>query len=713
MGLRRSQSAIVGALIIAIVMFASLATALYLMNQYGVYSRLSSERSQVLSEAAELQKTANVYWYSSPTPNGTNVTITLSSGYPYAYEVTGIVLRLSNGTLLSYGPGAYPGFLSVVTASGSQYWLPASSPAGGSVTITLSFRQPVQVQAVSLVLQSGDAVAAVAASSYSYLLAGSGSINVNPYNQSSLSPLIGTLIGADKIAVVGASRKIAVPVVYKILNLTPIILYNPTNLPTPAGLTVNLTINLNNAMVKKYSTTYSVNGVNVPLANVLFAYWTGTQWDPLYGWIESFNSSAATVWVRLDRQILPYNNLTIYMLFVNDTTLGTTSWGVNSYYTQDLSLDNIGYVMQGGVLYQVYIDANGSLYNSGGGKSGGVGKGGGGGKSGGVGEGGGGGKSGGVGEGGGGGKSGGVGETLSQYCTKLWNSSSKSNYLMVGLTYSGLGGFLYNLPLYGVSRAFTSSNGTCVFAYNNATESGSPLYYYYSPTNPTLSFNNTYTCKGTYGGLFLPYGEPQLATPANEPVLARSNKSGSLVSGYDVLFNYGQGSIGGNPWPYGLSSAQVNQTWLVKGLGWVQLSSTNVNLSVTTDDGTMVLLGTSPGGGNFTNWLGAYTRSSAILPIWIEDYPNDPSYTGPVTFEAPLGSLVNKAGDYRVVIEYFQDIGSETYFAVFVPNPSMAANLMWYAPVFPPGGSYPYAFAPLAPGLLLGPPAPVQGWIVG
>jgi len=80
------------------------------------------------------------------------------------------VLRFSNGTLKSYGPGAYPGFLSVVTASGSQYWLPASSPAGGSVTITLSFRQPVQVQAASLVLQSGDAVAAVAASPYSYYL---------------------------------------------------------------------------------------------------------------------------------------------------------------------------------------------------------------------------------------------------------------------------------------------------------------------------------------------------------------------------------------------------------------------------------------------------------------------------------------------------------------------------------------------------------------
>ncbi|MFP3214875.1 MAG: hypothetical protein RXR18_06735, partial [Nitrososphaeria archaeon] len=341
MGLRRSQSAIVGALIIAIVMFASLATALYLMNQYSAYSRLSTERSQVLSEAAELQRAANAYWYSSPTPNGTDVTITLSSGYPYAYEVTGIVLGLSNGRLLSYGPGAYPGFLSVTTASGSQYWLPASSPAGGRVIITLSFRQPVQVQAVSLVLQSGDAVAAVAASPYSYYLlaqqqggsSAGGSGNVNHSNQSSPLP---------PITVVGPNQK----VVYKILNLTPIVLYNPTSQPTPDDLTINLTINLNNAMVKKYSTTYSVNGVNVPLANVLFAYRTGTQWDPLNGWIESFNSSAATVWVRLDRQILPYNNLTIYMLFVNGTTLGTTSWGVNSYYTQNLSLDNIGYVMQ-------------------------------------------------------------------------------------------------------------------------------------------------------------------------------------------------------------------------------------------------------------------------------------------------------------------------------------------------------------------------------
>ncbi len=705
MGLRRSQSAIVGALIIAIVMFASLATALYLMNQYSAYSRLSSERSQVLSEAAELQRTANVYWYSSPTPNGTNVTITLSSGYPYAYEVTGIVLRFSNGTLKSYGPGPYPGFLSVVTASGSQYWLPASSPAGGSVTITLSFRHPVQVQAVSLVLQSGDAVAAVAASSYNYYLlaqqqggsSASGSINVNPYNQSSLSPLIGTLIGTYKIVLVRPSQKIAVPTPpYKILNLTPIILYNPTSLPTPAGLTVNLTINLNNAMVKKYSTTYSVNGVNVPLANVLFAYWTGTQWDPLYGWIESFNSSAATVWVRLDRQILPYNNLTIFMLFVNGTTLGTTSWGVNSYYTQNLSLDNIGYVMQSGVLYQVYVDENGTLFDSVvvnvykhnwwgttwlGTTSGGY--------------------------------------VLADYCSDNYQGT------MVGFSYGGLAGFLYSLPLYDVISNFSASYGYCV-VYNGPLHELQEPMLYYSPQNPSIMYYNN-SAEEVYNGFsaatgvsvqpvlpvlangtFISYGEPSVAVPSDEPVYDWQNY---LIEGYNVIFNYQNEFIGGQPWPYGLYEAQHEISWLVKGVGWAQVINPNVTIATTTDDGTLILLKNSPGGGSFTSWLGSSWRKYELLPVWATDYYD--SWSSPVTFEAPLNSILTGIGDYRVEVLYYQDIGTDTYFAVFVPSSSMAPYLIWYAPVFPPGGSYPYAFAPLAPGLLLGPPAPVQGWIVG
>ncbi|MFP3219208.1 MAG: hypothetical protein RXQ66_00940, partial [Acidilobus sp.] len=605
----------------------------------------------------------------------------------------------SNGTLKSYGPGAYPGFLSVVTASGSQYWLPASSPAGGSVTITLSFRQPVQVQAVSLVLQSGDAVAAVAASPYSYLLAqqqggssASGSINVNPYNQSSLLPLIGTPISADKIAVVGPSRKIAVPTVYKILNLTPIILYNPTNLPTPAGLTINLTINLNSNIVKKYSTTYSVNGINVPLANVLFAYWTGTQWDPLNGWIESFNSSAATVWVRLDRQILPYNNLTIYMLFVNvvnDTTLGTTSWGVNSYYTQDLSLDNIGYVMQSGVLYQVYVDENGTLSDSvvvneyywWGGTSTTSG-----------------------------------GHVLAHYCSDYYQGT------MVGFSYGGLAGFLYSLPLYDVTSNFSASYGYCV-VYNGPSQE--PMLYY-SPQNPSIMYYNN-SAEEVYNGFsaatgvivqpvlpvlangtFISYGEPSVAVPSDEPVYDWQNY---LIEGYDVIFNYQNEFIGGQPWPYGLYEAQHEISWLVKGVGWAQVINPNVTIATTTDDGTLILLKNSTGGGSFTSWLGSSWRKYELLPVWATDY--DDYWNSPVTFEAPLNSILTRIGDYRVEVLYYQDIGTDTYFAVFVPSSSMAPYLIWYAPVFPPGGSYPYAFAPLAPGLLLGPPAPVQGWIVG
>jgi hypothetical protein len=518
-----------------------------------------------------------------------------------------------------------------------------------------------------VILRSGDAVTAVPVTVY---LPPGTSRGVSVNNETSVMELIETKVITNLVLIVSPSKKIAIPKAYTVMNLTPIVLYNPTGDPTPTGLTVNFTINLSSGIVKRNAISAKDGTGVVPLANVLFAIWNGTGWDPLDGWIEFYNSTAAEVWVKLDRSIEPYGNQTIFMLFLNGSALGTINWGVNSYYTKNLSTDNIGYVMQEGILYQVYADANGSLYNSGGG----------------------------------------VGKSLSQQCTNLWNKG-KSYYLMVGLTYGGLGKFLYGLPLYGVSTNFTSNYGTCVFAFKNVTESGSSLYYYYSPTNPTLTFYNEST--GTYGGFFLPYGEPQMATPVDEPVFASTLSAGSLVSGYDVLFDYEQGFVGGSPWPYGLYSAQANLTWLVKGLGWAQLSSANINLSVTTDDGTMVLVGTSPGGGVFTNWLGAYMKSTAILPIWAEDYPSSPSYADPATFEAPLSSLLSTTGDYRVVIEYFQDDSRNSYLAVFLPGSSMAANLTWYAPVFPPGGSYPYAFAPLAPSLLLGPQAPVQGWIVG
>jgi len=655
---------------------ASIAALIYVMDQYRLRAQYAAEREQDLQMAQELQQTTSAYLVYF---NGTYIEVRLQSQFPYSYEVVGLSIRLANGSPLvvtGSGPSAN---VTVVGPYGIIYGLPASAGPAQQLMVIVKLTQGLVVSQANMavILRSGDAVTAVPVTVY--LPPGtSRGVSVNVNNETSVMELIETKVITNLVLIVSPSKRIAIPKAYTVMNLTPIVLYNPTGDPTPTGLTVNFTINLSSGIVKRNAISAKDGTGVVPLANVLFAIWNGTGWDPLDGWIEFYNSTAAEVWVKLDRSIEPYGNQTIFMLFLNGSTLGTINWGVNSYYTKNLSTDNIGYVMQEGILYQVYADANGSLYNSGGG----------------------------------------VGEPLSQYCNNQYQSNYWwDNYLMVGFTYSGLGGFLYNLPLYGVSGAFASSNGACVFAYNNATNSGSPLYYYYSPTNPTLTFNNAQT--GTYGGLFLPYGEPQLATPANEPVLASTLSGASLVSGYDVLFNYEQGFVGGSPWPYGLYSAQGSLTWLVKGLGWIQLSSTNVNLSVTTDDGTMVLLGTSPGGGNFTNWLGAYTRSSAILPIWTDDmwagnyYSNNLEIANPVTFEAPLSSLVNKAGDYRVVIEYFQDIGADTYFAVFVPNPSMAANLTWYAPVFPPGGSYPYAFAPLAPSLLLGPHAPVQGWIVG
>ncbi len=650
-------------------MLASIAALIYVMDQYRLRAQYAAEREQDLQMAQELQQTTSAYLVYF---NGTYIEVRLQSQFPYSYEVVGLSIRLANGSPLvvtGSGPSAN---VTVVGPYGIIYGLPASAGPAQQLMVIVKLTQGLVVSQANMavILRSGDAVTAVPVTVY---LPPGTSRGVSVNNETSVMELIETKVITNLVLIVSPSKKIAIPKAYTVMNLTPIVLYNPTGDPTPTGLTVNFTINLSSGIVKRNAISAKDGTGVVPLANVLFAIWNGTGWDPLDGWIEFYNSTAAEVWVKLDRSIEPYGNQTIFMLFLNGSTLGTINWGVNSYYTKNLSTDNIGYVMQGGVLYQVYIDANGSLYNSGGGV---------------------------------------VGKALPSSCNALWNSNK---YELVGLAYNGLGRFLYNLPLYGVSGAFTNNTITCVLVYKSATASGSKLYYYYSPTNPTLSFNNTYTCKGTYGGLFLPYGEPQLATPANEPVLAStlSLLQPVLVSGYDVLFNYGQGFIGGNPWPYGLSSAQVNLTWLVKGLGWIQLSSTNVNLSVTTDDGTMVLLGTSPGGGNFTNWLGAYTRSKAILPIWAEDYPNSPSYANPVTFEAPLSSLVNKAGDYRVVIEYFQDDSRNSYLAVFLPGSSMAANLTWYAPVFPPGGSYPYAFAPLAPSLLLGPHAPVQGWIVG
>jgi hypothetical protein len=529
-----------------------------------------------------------------------------------------------------------------------------------------------------VILRSGDAVTAVPVTVY--LQPGtSRGVSVNVNNETSVMELIKTKVITNLVLIVSPSMKIAIPKAYTVVNLTPIVLYNPTGDPTPTGLTVNFTINLSSGIVKRNAISAKDGTGVVPLANVLFAIWNGTGWDPLDGWIEFYNSTAAEVWVKLDRSIEPYGNQTIFMLFLNGSALGTINWGVNSYYTKNLSTDNIGYVMQSGVLYQVYVDENGTLFDSvvvneyswRGTKT----------------------------------TSGGY--VLADYCSDYYQGT------MVGFSYGGLAGFLYSLPLYDVTSNFSASYGYCV-VYNGPSQE--PMLYY-SPQNPSIMYYNN-SAEEVYNGFsaapvlangtFISYGEPLVAVPSDEPVYDWQNY---LIEGYDVIFNYQNEFIGGQPWPYGLYEAQHEISWLVKGVGWAQVINPNVTIATTTDDGTLILLKNSAGGGSFTSWLGSSWTKYELLPVWATDYYD--YWNSPVTFEAPLNSTLTGIGDYRVEVLYYQDIGTDTYFAVFVPSSSMAPYLIWYAPVFPPGGSYPYAFAPLAPGLLLGPPAPVQGWIVG
>ncbi|MGC9071355.1 MAG: hypothetical protein ACP5HK_01460, partial [Acidilobus sp.] len=162
---RRSQSAIVGALIVALVMFAGLVTALYIMNEYGSYARLSYEKSAILSEASELQRSSYAWYSYSYSPvNGTvqGIVIGVYSGFPYSYEVTAITIVLSNGQVIMIGPGLHPGLIEVTTYYGTQDWLPAAASAGGNVSIVVNLGQ-VNVQSVSIVLQSGLALTSIPA----------------------------------------------------------------------------------------------------------------------------------------------------------------------------------------------------------------------------------------------------------------------------------------------------------------------------------------------------------------------------------------------------------------------------------------------------------------------------------------------------------------------------------------------------------------------
>lgn len=649
---------------------ASIAAMIYVMEQYRLRTSYAVERSQYLQLSQELQEDVKAYLVYF---NGTYVELKLYSQFPYSYQVDGLSLRLVNGSPLLVSSSGGLANVTVIGPYGIIYGLPASAGPAQWLTIIVKLNSRLEATQRNMVilLQSGDSMAAISVTSY---VTPATQVSVNPYNSTSVQQLIGTKVVSTLISVVSPSEKIAIPKVYTIVNLTPIILYNPTGEATPKDLTVNFTINLNSEIVKYSSISVRDGSGLVPLANVLFAIWNGTGWDPLNGWIELYNSTEAEVWVRLDRQILPYSNLTIYMLFLNGSTLGTVNWGVNSYYTQNLSTDNIAYVMQEGLLYQIYVDENGTLYGSGGG----------------------------------------IGAAVSHYC----NSRYGYAYSMVGFSYVGLAHFIYSLPLFNAIGTFASNYSYCVLYSGSLSQS----LLYYSPTNATITFVKVSNARAersyefglfttdVINGTFISYGEPSVSIPANEPVY---DWQGYIMEGYDVEFNFQDGFEGGQPWPYGLYESQQQISWLVKSVGWADVRGPGLTVATTTDDGTAIVIRNTPGGGPFTDWLGSWPGvGSVLLPVWATDY-GWTDWQSPVTFEAPLNATVSSMGDYRVVVLYYQDIGTDTYFAVFVPSISMSSNIAWYSPVFPSGGSYPYVRAPLAPNLLLGPQSVVQGWIVG
>ncbi|MGC9112279.1 hypothetical protein, partial [Acidilobus sp.] len=421
---------------------ASIAAMIYMMEQYRLRTSYAVERSQYLQLSQGLQEDSRAYLVYF---NGTYIELKLYSQFPYSYQVDGLSLRLVNGSPLLVSSSGGLANVTVIGPYGIIYGLPASAGPAQWLTIIVKLNSKLEVTQRNMVvlLQSGEAMAAIPVTPYA---APAAQVSVNPYNSTSVQQLIGTKVVSTLISVASPSKRIAIPKVYTIVNLTPIVLYNPTGEATPKDLTVNFTIDLNSEIVKHSSISVRDGSGLVPLANVLFAIWNGTGWDPLNGWIEFYNSTEAEVWVRLDRQILPYNNLTIYMLFLNGSTLGTVNWGVNSYYTQNLSTDNIAYVMQEGLLYQIYVDENGTLYGSGGGKGGAV----------------------------------SIGDAVSHYCSSRYGHA----YSMVGFSYVGLARFIYNLPLFNTVGTFASNYSYCVL-YNGSL---SQSLLYYSLTNPTITF---------------------------------------------------------------------------------------------------------------------------------------------------------------------------------------------------------------------------------
>ncbi len=704
---KRSQSAIVGAVIIALVMFASLLTAIYVMNEYGSYAKLSYQKSTVLTEASELQRSTYAWFSYSYSPNGTlnGIVIAVSSGFPYSYEISAVVVVLTNGQALLLGPGPHPGIMEAFTEYGSQDWLPAAAPAGGSVSIVVYVKQ--YVQAVSLVVQSGYAMTSIPAV-YSLVA------------ESYYSPPTSNSSATTQSAYVPPSNFVGTTLLgRKIVCQANITLYNPGPLPL-TDLTLNLTVNMTNKLISTCGETsyISYTGKYVPLSNMIFAYRRPKGLMPMYTWIESYNSSLADVWVRIPSSlvILSGSYQTIYLLFLNASLLGTGYLGINSYYTGFPFFDNIGNVMERGLLVQVYRDYSNppslfvnsqalqgllaSLYSGGNGKGG---------------------------------------------------SSSGCSYIYP----KGLYGWIYSLPMSGVTETFSTNYLGCSGTSTVGLPSGISVSGYFSS---------------------------QLQSPINSGFL-----NGGLVLwgsgwayGANILFNWSSVPTGQTSWPGNVSA--VYGDFAMKAIGWFAVersptSSANY-LMISADDYAAILM--SPSSvpwitTTYTSWIPSYPPSAlqvtySNLSAWgskiykgssrggsstgysIVDLTGYPDSYGllPYTIGISLTSL-NLAGpgglgDYRTVVVYaqanptggsgFSPHDDDTYLAVFLyhgsgsgsPQPSTMAfpspEMYWYSPIYPQDGIMPLLYCSVPDLLVLqgqplvsSPPAPTPsvpgyGWIV-
>lgn len=690
---RRSQSAIVGAVIIALVMFASLLTALYIMNQYGSYARLSYEKSTILTEASELQRSTYAWYSYSYSPNGTldEIVIAVSSGYPYSYEVSAVVIALPNGQTIILGPGAHPGVMEVYTAYGAQDWLPASAPAGGNLSIVVYIGQ--FVQAVSVVVQSGYAVTSVPAVYSLVAEAYYSPLNTNATSVTYYEPprnvVNMTLLGR------------------RIICQANITLYNPGPLPV-TDFTLNLTLNLSNTLIKTCAQTEYINFTRTyaPLSNMIFAYLGPKGLIPMYTWIEAYNSSIADVWVKVPPSlvVLSHSYQTIYLLFLNTSLLGSGYLGINSYYTGFPLYDNIGNVMARGLLVQVYRDYSrppSLLVNSSG---------------------------------------------MQKYLATLYRDGCTVVYP------EGLYSWIYGLPMDSVTLTF-STNTICPSVSASMPSNASGTFYSQLPAPINSGFQNyEWVLLVLNGHLYFILGADVLFNWSSVPT-GQTEWPGNVSAIYGNFVMKAIGWLSVAQWPTSssvylavsaddyaaITVAPTVSTWLtssyvdwISGLPTYALHVSYSNLSVWGSS----LYSQSSGRGS----SGGYS----VVDLTGPDSGLLVPYSNAIPVSTIESDVGGNLGDYRAVIVYaqvnpgpasgFNPYDDDTYLAVFfyqgsgTSQPSTVAypapQIYWYSPMYPQDGVMPYLYCSVqyllvlrGQPLLPSPPAPTPsvpgyGWIV-